>query len=128
MDVIDQAIQTINGQLPLFWNVVFGCPEAARRMLYQQPDDHNLDELERCIHHYPVIARHAGWQNREPLHLALSLSLYRSTQPKQFWLGEQDCVRAALLFLDYIATPAYGETVAAMCGRIALEGDYTCDT
>ena len=47
MDVIDQAIQTINNQLPLFWNVVFGCPEAAQRMLYQQGQTGGCGEAEQ---------------------------------------------------------------------------------
>ena len=120
MSMIDQAIETIHLQLPPFWNVVFGCHEAAMREMNRQPAPEGQDGLELFIHYYQAIADHAGWETAEPLHLALTLSLYRQNSGR-FWLTEKDCLQAALLLLNYITTPAYGEDVSVICGRAMIE-------
>ena len=49
-------------QLPPFWNVVFGCHEAAMREMNRQPAPEGQDKLELFIHYYQAIADHAGWE------------------------------------------------------------------
>ena len=92
-------------QPPPSWNVVFGCHQAAKREMNRQPATEGQDGLELFIHYYQAIADHAGWETAEPLHLALTLSLYRQNSGCNFWLTEKDCLQAALLLLNYITPP-----------------------